>query len=955
MKKTLLIIGTLFLFSNLIAQNEYSLKTTFGFTENKGQVYDQNFQPNKEVLYLLNLNNGLNIQLKANSFSYDTYTFEKTKKDVSKNDLLSDLPHDLLPDEHDFEFNFHRVDIEFLNASQSPKIIAEDPSVDFVNYYNAATPKSGANNIKTYGKITYKDVYPGIDVVFVADENAKSAFEYNFVVHPNADASQIKIKYNGAIETLLENEQIKITTSNGDFYENIPASWIDETKQSVQVNYFACEQNTFGFQVPEYSKSETLVIDPVPHLMWSTFFGGNDNDYINNLTLDNFNNIVACGITYSTNGIASSGSYQTSHQGDYDAFLAVFNSEGQLLFATYYGGDKEDRFFGCAVDADNNYIVVGRSKSASLISTVGSHQPTLGGASDAIVVKFNSAGERQWATYYGGLSSDLFYSIKTDSYNNIICGGYTYSDEGIATTGAFQTMRAGDADAFLVKFDPDGQVIWGTYYGGIGSELLFALTTDNNDDIYFTGNTHSEQGIATSNTHQPVLAGLSDCYIVKFDKNGNRLWGTYYGGDGREAARSIDVDNSNNLMVTGETLSFSGIATEGAHQTDLAGNYDCFLANFNTNDGTLQWGTYFGGSSVDYGYSAKFLSSEYIVLAGYTRSTTGISTPDAFQAIYGGAEFDGLIAYFDMNGQLKWSTYLGSALIDIIRSIAVIDEYKFVVAGFTKSLDFPVTAGVHQATFGGGEDDAFLTSFCIPPDTLSAIMGEQEICKGTYQTFTTQPTDFAQYYVWTLPSGVIGVSDSTSIEVFISDQAISGEISVYAVNSCSQSEPQALSITVKDLPETPVITLSGDILTSTPADTYQWYKDAIEVTGATSQTYEVSGFGEYYVRVTENGCLSEPSNLIAITDVSAVEQVLENFIIEIFPNPSEGYISVNLDEKIFGEWIVEVFSNQGKKVFANSYQHINSVLIDVSGFQKGIYVVRVVAGNEISTRKIIVQ
>jgi predicted SpoU family rRNA methylase len=953
MKKYIILLGTLFLFSSLMAQNEISTKTKIGFIENKGQIHDQNFQSNPEVLYLLNLNNGLNVQLKANSFSYDTYTFEKTKKDVSKNELLSELENDLMRDEYDIEYKFHRVDIEFVNANKNPQIIAEHPSQDFANYYNAVTPESGATDIRTYGKITYKDVYPGIDVVFVADENAKSAFEYNFVVHPNADASQIKLKYNGAFETLLENEQIKITTSNGAFYENIPASWIDETKQSVQVNYFACEENTFGFQIPEYSKSKTLVIDPVPHLLWATYYGGTSNDYLIGIITDADENIIACGFTNSTDNIATSGSQQSTYNASDDAFIVKFNSVGTRLWATYYGGNQSDSFIFCKTDNENNIFVVGTTKSTSGIVTNGAHQTTYGGGNsedgDGMLVKFNTMGQRQWATYYGGTSADVIEELYIDNNNNIIVGGYTSSENAIATDGAHQTSKIGYWAGFIAKFNPEGNRQWATYYGGEYSDLIKSVICDNNNNIYFAGKTKSSNDVATEGSHQSTKGGDYDGFLVKFNSSGVRQWGTYYGGTALDVINSIAIDASNNIVVCGMTLSTNALSTEGAHQTFISGDKDGFIAKFNS-EGVRLWGTYFGGEEADELFSVSIHSTQHIFVGGISYSTSNIATAGAFQTENGGSR-DGILARFNASGQLQWATYYGGSVLVYIGAIANIGANRIIIAGYTWPGIIPISTGAHQTSTGGGID-GFIASFCIPPNPLNQIGGESSVCKGTYQTYSTFPSGFSSSYEWTLPMGVIGTSTTAAIEVFISEFAVGGDITVYGTNDCTNSEVVSLSITVNEIPGTPVISQTANVLTSTPAQTYQWYKDDVEIVGATNQFYVVTENGEYYVVITENGCYSEPSNIIDVVLVNAENLQSDYGGISFFPNPANDIISIISNQQ--KDISVDIYNIQGKKVFHNLFQKSNYATIDVSNLSKGVYFIKLVAGIETVTKKLII-
>src|SRR5690606_30019464 len=119
----------------------------------------------------------------------------------------------------------------------------------------------------------------------------------------------------------------------------------------------------------------------------------------------------------------------------------------------------------------------------------GGHQNILGGNFDAYLVKFNSVGVRQWATYYGGANSDEGYSCSTDGTGNVYLAGPTTSTSNIASVGHQNTIGGGQYDAFLVKFNSLGVRQWGTYYGGTGDDFGYSCATDNSGNVFLAGKT----------------------------------------------------------------------------------------------------------------------------------------------------------------------------------------------------------------------------------------------------------------------------------------------------------------------------------------------------------------------------------------------------------------------------------------------------------------------------------
>jgi hypothetical protein len=166
-----------------------SQNNSYGFVENKGQVHDQNNKPINTVKYLLSTN-GLNVQLKANSFSYDTYLaigvndlHENTNTKSNGDAPLS--PYLKNRKEKELSFEFHRIDVSLEGANAAPVIIPENPSKSVLNYYTSATQPSGIEVVHHYSKITYSNIYPGIDLVFEeSQQKPGKKLEYYFIVKP---------------------------------------------------------------------------------------------------------------------------------------------------------------------------------------------------------------------------------------------------------------------------------------------------------------------------------------------------------------------------------------------------------------------------------------------------------------------------------------------------------------------------------------------------------------------------------------------------------------------------------------------------------------------------------------------------------------------------------------------------------------------------------------------------
>src|SRR4051812_34488311 len=127
---------------------------------------------------------------------------------------------------------------------------------------------------------------------------------------------------------------------------------------------------------------------------------------------------------------------------------------------------------------------------------------------------------RLWASYYGGAGYDAAVNITTDASGNVYMTGQTANSTGLATAGAYQTTSGGAEDAFLVKFDGAGTRLWATYFGGPGADFGYGVKTDAAGNVYITGYTESTTGIATAGAYQTTYNNFNDAFIAKFSSSG---------------------------------------------------------------------------------------------------------------------------------------------------------------------------------------------------------------------------------------------------------------------------------------------------------------------------------------------------------------------------------------------------------------------------------------------------
>ncbi len=674
-------------------------KSIQAFVENKGQIVDQNGNVNAKVRFLLSLQ-GMNVQLHQNGFSYDTYVAEPTinssEQKVSKFHKMQ-AKGVQVKEKIQQQFRFHRVDISFEGASANPEILLVDACSDYFNYYNNS--QNELIQARRFNKIVYKNLYRGIDMEMVTLNKKGQTFEYNFIVHPGADVNQIQMRYNGATATSLsQNNSILLQTKSGMLEEKIPLSFEQATKKTVQVQYIQTSTNTYGFKAGAYNKNQTLVIDPSPDRVWGTYYGGSGDEYMafsNTLAVDASENVYMCGNTNSTAGIATTGAYQTTFSGDEDVFIVKFNSAGVRQWCTYFGGILYEEADGITIDGSGNLIVCGYTESTASIATPGTQQTTTDGLGDGFLVKFNSSGARQWGTYYGGAGNIDGFSSVAAFGTDLYAGGATFNSAGISSAGAHQTTFGGFIDGILVKFNSSGIRQWGTYYGGVLDEFVYNVHVDGSENVFITGYSSSTTGIATAGTHQTTLSGTKDGFIAKFNSSGVRQWGTYYGGAAADLLIGVKTDAGGNIYANGVTESTTNIATAGTQQTTYGGGNTDGFVVKMNSGGVRQWGTYVGGSLGDTLFAFHVLTDGTIYTAGYTSSTNNIATAGAYQTTIGG-QFDAIVLKYNTSGIRIWGSYYGGSGDDIFSSITVTTGGAIYAGGKTSSSNAIASAGSHQ-------------------------------------------------------------------------------------------------------------------------------------------------------------------------------------------------------------------------------------------------------------------
>jgi len=498
---------------------------------------------------------------------------------------------------------------------------------------------------------------------------------------------------------------------------------------------------------------------------WGTYYGGNGGAEGNSCTVDKAGNLYVAGKAWTGSNVATPGCFQGTCGGSSDVYLAKFTTNGYRIWSTFYGGEGSDGNAFCKTDLNCNVFICFYAMSDSL-ATPGTYMDYPYSIPDCILAEFDSTGQRKWATYFGGEANELIWSCTPDNYGYVYLSGWTFSLTNIATPGAHQQYMAGQGDCFLARFDTTGQLEWATYYGGPGADFNGYCSAAVSGDVYLCGSTASANNISTPGSHQENYGGGAlDAFLVKFDSSGIRQWSTYYGGTGMDHGLAVTADVNGNMLMCGSTESNGNIATSGAYQLDKLGQTDAFLVKFTPN-GVRLWGTYYGGSIIDSGNDLCTDVNTNIYMTGQTNSPDFIASANGEQTFLGGANDAYLVKFEDcpipsVAGVISGPNSICIPQTGVVYTVPVINYatgYVWsvpsgctIVSGFNTNsitVNFGPSAVNGKISVFGTDTCAVGASssidiFITPgnPVSISITVSEDTICANSSVVFTATPVN----------------------------------------------------------------------------------------------------------------------------------------------------------------------------------------------------------------------
>ena len=614
-------------------------------------------------------------------FEDDCITWVKLQADAPQlmHDLI-ELPADeaeaLILNGHAWKMNFH-------GTEGSASITAADHSSHTYNYFLGNDPSRWQSGIAPAASITYKNVWPGIDLVF---HGKNGNLKYDLVIAPGADPSLIAFTFEGTdgIEISPEGELI-VKTSVGDVKELAPIAFHANDRSPIECA-FHLQDGKVGFDVQGYDPARGWVIDP--ELIAATYSGATGaSNYGHCATYDDLGNIYTGARSFGAGYPTDLGSFQqTFGGGGIDISLSKLDPDGgDLIWATYLGGSGSEYPHSLIVNSQGQLCVLGSTTSSNFPVQANAFQGTIGGSTDMVVSVLSMDGSALiGSTFIGGSQEDganAMYAnygeqfrgeIMVNEADDILVASFSRSSDFPITAGAYQTALGGMQDAVVLSLNNTcSDLQWSTFLGGNNNDGAFGLRVIDGN-VFVCGQTFSTDLPASASAFQSTNAGGQDGFVARIANNGSQLIAlSYFGTADADRPYFLDTDTDGNVWIYGQTL--GDIAIQPADVYSEA-NGTIFLAKFTPEFDQILLSTAFGSSQFSTALTpVAFLvdKCDKIYVSGYEAfnadlPVTGnaLNTSGAFYlaafdvdmaelvfgTFYGGNHVDGGTSRFDKNG-----------------------------------------------------------------------------------------------------------------------------------------------------------------------------------------------------------------------------------------------------------------------------------------------------------------
>ncbi|MDP2187276.1 MAG: LamG-like jellyroll fold domain-containing protein, partial [Sphingobacteriaceae bacterium] len=591
-------------------------------------------------------------------------------------------------------------------------------------------------------------------------------------------------------------------------------------------------------------------LDSAGQVQWGTYFGSTSSDFDPVIRLNSSGTkLYVGGTTTGNNGIASAGVHRAARQSDFqthEGFVAVFSNTGQFERGSYVNGASEvSRVYALALRGDS--VLVGGATSGGSVFGTGGSYTTLGGARDGFMMMFNPNLGFVFSSFIGGSGNDDIFALALTS-DAIYVGGETFSNNRMATSGAAQLSFGGNSDAFLMRFNLNGQIQWGTYLGGVVADGFKDIVVSNDNFIYALGRTTSTGNIAF-NAMQTALNGSANVLLAKYNSQGARQFSTYLGA-GEMVGEGLAITNTDKRIYMAGRAFTGNFSTPGAFNQTRQGEDGFLTAVTDSRAEILSINPHCLNSPVTY----RLLTSN--LLAG---DSVFIRALDAFSNI------------------INVDTIIYSSGDTLTRTIPA--NRLTGLTGQQLALDARLNAGTPNRFPAGTAWVTAVNQLSIP----SQVSSPQNICSGSnISLWLTTAGGRNRRIVWEKDGVVLAnqppANDPTAITFQVNAQS-AGTYRARVTDDCGAdlytqpmvvnalAAPALLAIANQNSCTGGSLTLTASGTDTLTGKTYFWQRNGVTIANSSDSVLRLTNLtaaqaGNYTVRATGNGCTS---NIVSFT------------------------------------------------------------------------------------------
>jgi len=399
----------------------------------------------------------------------------------------------------------------------------------------------------------------------------------------------------------------------------------------------------------------------IPQLDFVKTLGGTKNESAQSVIKTTDGGYAIAGFTQSINGDVTDKIVE-----NFDYWLLKFDSNDNLLWTKTYGGTNDERAYKIIQTNDGGFALIGYAKSND--QDVSNNE----GFEDIWLVKTDASGTIQWEKSYGFSGSDKAFSIiQTSDGGFFVSGTLDVSASTGAGNDKNSKRRHAGGDYWGLKLDANGTKVWRRYFGGSFTDVAYDAVQTSDNGFIIIGSSDSDD-VDISNTK-----GGYDFWVVKVNKDGNRVWEKSFGGSQIDEARNITKTNDGNYLITGDSRS------NDADVTNSKGAADIWLIKI-SDDGNLIWQKSYGGSSFDVSRDITPTSDNGYIIVGSSRSQDGdVDTNQGQNDVW--------VLKIDNSGDLEWQKSFGGTDIDFAYSAVELNDESIIIVGESSSNDIDIS------------------------------------------------------------------------------------------------------------------------------------------------------------------------------------------------------------------------------------------------------------------------